>query len=80
MYTRSSGFGVFGRCEDVCSAVPQMSQNEEHINCAPTKVLIFATLCRSVGLFRQGSAKIVALNPEEPYRSVRYLQKCADFL
>ena len=28
----------------------------------------------------QGSAKIVALNLEDPYRSARPLQKCADFL
>ena len=28
----------------------------------------------------QGSAKIVALNLEDPYRSARSLQKCADFL
>ena len=41
---------------------------------------IFANLCRSAGLFLQGSAKIVALNLEDPYRSARSLQKCADFL
>ena len=28
--------------------------------------------------FLQGSAKIVALNLEDPYRSARSLQKCAD--
>ena len=28
----------------------------------------------------QGSAKIVALNLEEPYRSAESLQNCADFL
>ena len=41
---------------------------------------IFANLCRSAGFFLQGSAKIVALNLEDPYRSARSLQKCADFL
>ena len=41
---------------------------------------IFANLCRSAGFFLQGSAKIVALNLEDPYRSVRSLRKCADFL
>ena len=41
---------------------------------------IFANLCRSAGVFLQGSAKIVALNLENPYRSARSLQKCADFL
>ena len=41
---------------------------------------IFTNLCRSAGFFLQGSAKIVALNPEDPYRSARSLQKCADFL
>ena len=37
-------------------------------------------LCESAGFFLQGSAKIVALNLEDPYRSARSLQKCADFL
>ena len=41
---------------------------------------IFANLCRSAGFFLQGSAKIVALNLEDSYRSARSLQKCADFL
>ena len=40
---------------------------------------IFANLYRSAGFFLQGSAKIVALNLEDPYRSARSLQKCADF-
>ena len=40
-------------------------------------------LCESVQIcriFLQGSAKIVALNLEDPYRSARSLKKCADFL
>ena len=38
---------------------------------------IFANLCRSAEFFLQGSAKIVALNLEDPYRSTRFLQKCS---
>ena len=34
---------------------------------------------RFAGFFLQGSAKIVALNLEDPYRSARSLQKCVDF-
>ena len=41
---------------------------------------IFANLGRSAEFFLQGSAKIVALNLEDPFRSTRFLQKCADFL
>ena len=46
----------------------------------PPRFSIFANLYRSAGFFLQGSAKIVALNLEDPYRSARSLQKCADFL
>ena len=35
-------------------------------------------ICKDLQDFLQGSAKIVALNLEDPYRSARSLQKCAD--
>ena len=41
--------------------------------------LMFANMCRSVGFLIQGSAKIVALNLEECYRSAKSLQKRASF-
>ena len=56
------------------------SQNASQAFNGLPRFSILANLCRSAGFFLQGSAKIVALSLEDPYRSARYLQKCADFL
>ena len=68
---------VFTTFSFLCNC--KLNRNRHIPVCVP-RFSIVANLCRSAGFFLQGSAKIVALNLEDPYRSERSLQKCADFL
>ena len=72
-------YGVHGShtictlCRDKCAPVKRAHFTHTY---APHPGFRSLRICADL----QGSAKIVALDLEDPYRSARSLQKCADFL